>query len=144
MTVWRSDDVEVDTDASRLDLTMIHHFLTTSYWAQGRTREEVARSVEHSRCYGMYLEGRQIGFGRAVTDRLTFAYLADVFVLEPERGRGLGAFLVRCALADPELAAVRHWSLFTRDAHGLYRRFGFGPLDGERARRFLYRTGEAP
>ncbi len=143
MSSWRSGALEVDTDAARLDLDMMHAFLTASYWARGRTREEVARAVEHSRCYGLYEGGRQVGFARAVTDRLTFAYLADVFVLEPERGRGLATFLLGCILEDPELASVRQWTLFTHDAHALYRRLGFAALEGEALRRFMIRFGEA-
>lgn len=136
-----SAGVEIDTDVTRLDVPMIHGFLTRSYWARGRTIEQVTRSLRHSLAFGLYLDGRQLGFARVVTDRTTFAYLADVFVLPEARGRGYGRRLVRAALEHPELAEVRHWTLFTRDAHGLYAKDGFAPLSGERARRLLYRAG---
>lgn len=142
MSVWRRGAAEVDTSRERLDLEMMHGFLTLSYWAEGRTREELARVVASSLPFGLYLGPRQVGFARVVSDRLTFAYVADVFVLESERGRGLGTFLVTCVLDEPDLRDVRTWTLFTRDAHALYRRFGFGPLEGERLRRFMVRREE--
>jgi GNAT superfamily N-acetyltransferase len=117
----------VSTDPARLDLGVIHSFLTTSYWAAGIPRETVRRSLEHSLCFGLYEGEAQIGMARVVTDRATFAYVADVFVLERHRGRGLGAFLMECVMAHPDLQGLRVWRLATRDAHGLYRRFGFGP-----------------
>ncbi len=141
MSRWRRGDAEVDTDRERLDLAMMHAFLTRSYWARGRTPEQLRRVVDASLPFGLYRAERQVGFARVVSDRLTFAYLADVFVLEPERGRGLGSFLVESVLAWEELAEVRYWTLFTRDAHALYRRFGFGPLQGERLERFMFRPG---
>ncbi len=144
MSVWRRGAAEVDTSRERLDLEMMYAFLTASYWAEGRTREELARVVANSLPFGLYLGGRQVGFARVVSDRLTFAYVADVFVLESERGRGLGTFLMTSVLDEPELRGVRTWTLFTRDAHALYRRFGFGPLEGERLRRFMLRRGEGP
>lgn len=139
MTVWRQGAAEVDSDPARLDLEMMLAFLADSYWARGRSREELEVAVANSLAFGLYLEGRQVGFARVVTDRLTFAYLADVFVLEPERGRGLGSFLMRCVLDAPETRTVRYWTLFTRDAQALYRRFGFDSLSGERSARFMIR-----
>lgn len=139
MTTWRRDEAEVDTDRSRLDLAMMQRFLTQSYWARGRSLEELEIAVDNSLPFGLYLAGRQVGFARVVTDRLTFAYVADVFVLEPERGRGLGTFLMACVLEHPDTLAVRYWTLFTRDAQGLYRRFGFAGLTGERLARFMIR-----
>ena len=141
MTRWRRGDAEVDTDRGRLDFGMMHAFLTRSYWAEGRTPEQLRRAVESSLPFGLYLERRQVGFARVVSDRLTFAYLADVFVLEQERGHGLGTFLVESILSWEELAGVRYWTLFTRDAHALYGKFGFGPLEGERFERFMFRQG---
>jgi GNAT superfamily N-acetyltransferase len=141
---WHRGDAEVDTDRERLDLGMMHAFLTRSYWAEGRTMRQLRRALDGSLPFGLYREQRQVGFARVVSDRLTFAYLADVFVLEPERGRGLGTFLIESVLGWEELAEVRYWTLFTRDAHALYRRFGFGPLRGERLERFMFRPGGEP
>lgn len=139
MSAWRRGDAVVDTDRERLDLAMMHAFLTRSYWARGRSLEELREAVDHSLPFGLYLDERQVGFARVVSDRLTFAYLADVFVLDAERGRGLGSFLLECVSGHEALARVRIWTLFTRDAHALYRRFGFGPLQGERKERFMIR-----
>ena len=121
--------VEISTDPARLDLSQIHDFLVGSYWASGRTRDAIERSIRHSLCFGAYSGTRQVGFARAVTDRATFAYLADVFVVPAWRGRGIAKQLVRAALGHPELDAV-NWLLRTRDAHGLYRQFGFEPIAG--------------
>ena len=122
-------DVEISTDAARLDVDLIHRFLSEdAYWARGRTREAVERSIEHSLCFGAYLDGAQVGFARAVTDRATFAWLADVFVLPEHRGAGIGKRLVEAGLGHPELEPVYRWFLGTADAHELYRRFGFAEL----------------
>jgi GNAT superfamily N-acetyltransferase len=118
--------IVVTTDRSRLDLDVIHGFLTTSYWARGVPRETVARSMEHSLCFGAFDEGRQVGFARVVSDRATFAYICDVFALESHRGSGVGKNLMAAIMSHPELQGLRRWTLFTRDAHGLYRQFGFG------------------
>ena len=118
----------ISADPAQLDLGVIHSFLTESYWAKGVTEDVVARSIEHSICFGVYKDGKQVGFARAVTDRATFAFLADVFVIESERGNGLGKMLVEAALSHPELRSLRRWLLATDDAHGLYERFGFAPL----------------
>ena len=117
---------EIDTDQSRLDLALIHGFLSGSHWAKGIPLPVLERAIAHSRCFGLYRDGAQIGFARVVTDHATFAYLADVFVLEVERGKGLGTWLVETILADPDLQGLRRWLLGTRDAHGLYHRAGFG------------------
>lgn len=118
----------VTTDPARFDLDVVHGYLTRSYWAEGIPRGVVERSIAGSLCFGL-LEGEaQVGFARAVTDRATFAYLADVFVLESHRGRGLGAWLMECVMAHPDLQGLRRWSLVTRDAHELYRRSGFRAL----------------
>ena len=119
-------NIVVTTDRSRLDLDVIHGFLTTSYWARGIPRETVARSMEHSLCFGAFDEGRQVGFARVISDRTTFAYICDVFALESHRGGGVGKSLMTAIMAHPELQGLRRWTLFTRDAHGLYRQFGFG------------------
>jgi N-acetylglutamate synthase-like GNAT family acetyltransferase len=119
-------NIVVTTDRSRLDLDVIHGFLTTSYWARGIPRETVARSMEHSLCFGAFDEGRQVGFARVISDRATFAYICDVFAVESQRGGGVGKSLMAAIMAHPELQELRRWTLFTRDAQGLYRQFGFG------------------
>ncbi|UMG93952.1 GNAT family N-acetyltransferase [Nocardioides sp. TF02-7] len=120
----------MSTDPADLDIDTVHANLTRSYWAAGITRDVVERSIRGSLCFGLYDDtGRQVGFARVVTDRATFAYLADVFVVEELRGRGLGAWLVEVVAAHPAVAGVRRFLLATEDAHGLYARFGFTPLD---------------
>ncbi len=119
----------ISTDPGLLDVPVIHDFLCNrSYWAMGRPLEVVWRSLENSLCFGLYEQRRQIGFTRVVTDRATFAWLADVFVLEGYRGRGLSKWLIECVLGHPDLQGLRRLLLGTRDAHGLYQRFGFTPL----------------
>ena len=114
----------VSTDKAKLDRALIHHFLTTSYWAEGRSRELVDAAIEGSLCFGVYANGEQIGFARVVTDHATSAYLADVFVLEVHRGRGLSKRLLTAVFSHPDLQTCS-WTLFTKDAHGLYAQFGF-------------------
>ncbi|MGH7369084.1 MAG: GNAT family N-acetyltransferase [Candidatus Rokuibacteriota bacterium] len=121
----RDGDVLVTTDPSRLDLETVHGFLAGSYWAEGVPREVVERSMRHSICFGAFDGDRQVGFARVISDRATFAYVADVFVLPSHRGRGVGRQIMACATSHPELQDLRLWALFTRDAHGLYRQFGF-------------------
>lgn len=128
MNTWTRGDFAISTDPARLDLRVIHAFLQGSYWASGISYETVERSVEGSLPFGLYDGVRQIGFARVVTDKATFAYLADVFVDERYRGRGLGAWLVSTVLSHPDLQGLRRWFLLTRDAHGLYRKFGFDAL----------------
>ena len=124
---WRRDAFTISTDRSKLDRAAIHEFLAASYWAKGIPREVVDRSIEGSLCFGLYANG-QIGFTRVITDSATFAYLADVYVLESHRGRGLATWLMECVLAHPDLVGLRRWMLVTRDAHPLYRKFGFREL----------------
>jgi ribosomal protein S18 acetylase RimI-like enzyme len=120
------DGYTASSDPARLDVDAIHAFLTACYWSTGIPRETVARALAHSLGFGLFAaDGAQVGFVRAVTDRATFAYLCDVYVLEAHRGRGLGEWLVGFALADPALRDLRRVTLATRDAHGLYERFGF-------------------
>ncbi len=121
-------DYTLSDDPARLDLDAIHGFLRHSYWSPGIPRETVARAIANSLCFGVYLGETQVGFARLVTDRATFAYLADVFVLESHRGRGLSRALMELILAHPEVQGLRRWLLATRDAHGLYRKFGFVDL----------------
>jgi GNAT superfamily N-acetyltransferase len=122
---------ELDDDPARIDVDAVHAFLTESYWAEGRSFETVERLVRGAqRVVGLYHDGRQVGFCRAVSDDASVTYLADVYVLPEHRGRGLGVELVR-EMIDNGPFAARRWLLHTRDAHDLYRHFGFGP-PGER------------
>lgn len=118
----------VSCDPQRLDLEVIHGYLARSYWAEAIPRQTVARALRHSLNFGLYEWDRQIGFARVVTDRATFAYLADVFVLESHRGRGLSKLLMEAVMAHPDLQGLRRFTLATRDAHGLYKQFGFASL----------------
>jgi GNAT superfamily N-acetyltransferase len=123
------DAFTVSDDPARLDVEAIHDFLAHhSYWAEGIPREVVARGLEHSLCVGLYDGGRQIGLARMITDRATFAYLCDVYVLEEYRGRGLGKWLMDCVMAHPDLTGLRRLHLVTWDAHELYRPLGFTEL----------------
>ena len=122
---WKQGTFEISTDRQHLDVDTIHGFLSTSYWARGIPRGLVERSIRGSLCFGVYDGPAQVGFARVISDYATFAYLADVFVLESHRGRGLAKWLMACVKCHPDLQGLRRWSLATRDAHGLYRRFGF-------------------
>jgi len=116
----------ISTDPALLDRERMHRFLSErSYWAQGMPREVMDRSIENSVCFGVYVDGRQAAFARVVTDFATFAWLADVFVLEEHRGRALGKKLVAAIMAHPQLQGLRRFMLATLDAHGLYEQFGF-------------------
>ena len=127
--LWRRDGYEVSDDAARLDRGAVHRYLAEqSYWAQGIPRATLDRAIDHSLCLGLYEAGTLAGFARVVTDRATFAYLCDVFVLPSARGRGLGKWLIECVVAHPDLQGLRRFCLMTRDAHGLYERHGFRPL----------------
>jgi len=123
--IQTANAIEVTTDRSRFDLDVIHGFLTKSYWAQGIPRDVVARAIDHSLCFAAFDGEAQVGFARVITDRATFAYVSDVFVLESHRGRGVGKILMAAIVSHPELQGLRRWTLFTRDAHGLYRQYGF-------------------
>jgi GNAT superfamily N-acetyltransferase len=125
---WVRGRFRISTDPAALDVDVIHGFLTRSYWAEGIPREVVERSIRGSLCFGLFAEdGAEVGFARVITDRATFAYLADVFVLEGFRGRGLSKWLLETILAHPDLQGLRRFNLGTRDAHGLYAQFGFAP-----------------
>jgi GNAT superfamily N-acetyltransferase len=144
----RRGEFLISTDPGRLDLDVIHNFLTNCYWARGVPREVVARSIEHALCFGIYDGGdaspnlakearlgaprvgsfRQVGFARVISDFATVAYVGDVFVLESHRGRGLGKWLMECIMQHPALQNLRRWILTTRDAHGLYAQVGFTPV----------------
>jgi predicted N-acetyltransferase YhbS len=129
---WRRDGYLITTDTAQFDREAIWQFLRTSYWSPGVEREVVERGIENSLPFGLLSPtGAQAGFARAVTDRARFAWLADVFVLEEHRGKGLGVWLVQTVLEHPELAGLR-FVLATADAHGLYERFGFAAADAGR------------
>jgi GNAT superfamily N-acetyltransferase len=138
---WERGSATVSTDRDRLDLVVVHEFLTTAYWSPGVSAETVRRSAEHSIPFGVYERNRQVGFARVISDQTTFAYIADVFVVPESRGQGLARFLLECILAHPDLQQVRRWALFTRDAHGLYERVGFER--GQMLDRLMIRRGTA-
>ncbi len=129
MNEWRRGDLAISTDPSRLDRSLIARFLAGSYWAKGIPREVVDRSIEGSLCFGLYQGKEQIGFARVITDYATFAYLADVFVMEKSRGEGLGIWMMEVIMGHPRLQKLRRWMLATRDAHGLYEKFGWRSLE---------------
>jgi GNAT superfamily N-acetyltransferase len=129
---WRRGEYLITTDKAKLDLEKIHSFLKTSYWAAGIPAETVRRSVENSLTFGLFADKEQVGFARVVTDYATFAYLADVFVLDPHRRRGLGKWVMEVVSSHPELQGLRRWMLATRDAHELYRECGFAELKDPR------------
>lgn len=123
------DGLVFSTDRARLDIGLIHGFLSReSYWVPGIHRDLVETAIANSLCFGVYDEGRQLGFARVVTDGAGFAYLGDVFVVDAARGRGLGKRLMAFVMAHPQLQRVRRFMLATRDAHELYARHGFAPL----------------
>ena len=134
------DNVEITTDRARIDVDRVHQFLSSSaYWALGRSREIVERSIEHSLCFSVIVEGEQVGFARVVSDRAVFGYLMDVFILPPWRGRGLSKQLMRAIVEHPDLQGLKLFLLRTSDAHGLYAQFGFEPI--ERPENLLARSG---
>ncbi|MBC7889377.1 MAG: GNAT family N-acetyltransferase [Ferruginibacter sp.] len=119
----------ISTDKTKLNISYIHQFLSQSYWAENIPVEIVQRSIDGSVCFGVYDNGQQVGFARVITDKATFGYLADVFIDESYRGRGLSKWLMETIMGHPDLQGFRNWQLATRDAHGLYAKFGFKPLD---------------
>lgn len=118
----------VSTDKTKLDVNLIHHFLTNSYWAKGITLDTVQKRINNSLCFGIYKDRNQLGFARVITDFVTLAYLLDVFILEEERGKGLSKILLDYIFSYPDLKEIKKWMLSTNDAHGLYARYGFHPL----------------
>jgi len=122
------DEYTVSTDPARLDLAAVHRYLAASYWSPGLPMDVLARAVAGSLCFGLYRGAEQVGFARVITDRATFAYLCDVYVLDAHRGRGLGRWLLEAVVGHPALQGLRRFVLVTRDAHRLYQRFGFRPL----------------
>ncbi|HEY0512251.1 MAG TPA: GNAT family N-acetyltransferase [Thermoanaerobaculia bacterium] len=142
MSFERHRDVfTVSTDPDRLDFGAIHSFLSTSYWAEGIPRETLDRALRNSLCFGLYEGPRQIGLARVITDAATYAYLCDVYVLPEWRGRRLGTWLIECVTAHPELQGLRRLSLVTRDAHELYRPFGFKEIQNPGRHMEIVRPG---
>ncbi|MEO6548394.1 MAG: GNAT family N-acetyltransferase [Ferruginibacter sp.] len=119
----------ISTDQSKLDILYIHGFLENSYWAEGIPLDTVKRSISGTVCFGVYEGEKQVGFARVITDKSTFGYLADVFIDDHYRGHGLSKWLMECIMNHPDLQGFRSWQLATRDAHGLYAKFGFKPLE---------------
>lgn len=130
------ENYRISTDKSQLNIPVIQHFLSASYWAAKRPPEKVIASIDHSICFGVYLilsgseeaNRQQVGFARVISDQATFAYLADVFIVEEHRGKGLSKWLMETIHAHPALQGLRRWILATRDAHGLYEQYGYQPL----------------
>lgn len=125
---WKKETFTISTDKSKLDMNVIHGYLSKSYWSPDIPMETVKKSIDHCLTFGLFEEKKQIGFAKMITDRATFAYLADVFVLEEYQGRGLGKWLIECVMSHSDLQGLRRIMLATRDAHGLYAAFGFKPL----------------
>jgi len=125
----KRDNFLISTDKAKLDINLIHDYLCNqSYWAAGILFDTVKKSIENSVCFGLYNSENQIGFARVITDKATIAYLGDVFVIEPYRGKGLSKWLMECVLKHPELQGFRRWFLLTKDAHGLYKQYGFAEI----------------
>jgi GNAT superfamily N-acetyltransferase len=141
MNSWHRDAFTISDDPSRLDPDAVWDFLSRTYWARMRTREQHDRAIAHSLCLGVFHGEAQIGFARVITDRAVTAHIADVYILEPYRGRGLSKWLMSVILAHPELALVRRFTLNTDDAHGLYAQFGFQPLRKPEAMMEFWRGG---
>ena len=118
----------ISTDSSEQDVEAIHAYLSGSYWAEGIPRELIAKAIAGSLCVGIFENLEQVAFAWVITDRATFAYLCDVYVLEAHRGRGLATWLIETIVAHPDLQGLRRFVLATRDAHSLYEKFGFVPL----------------
>src|SRR5829696_2389787 len=127
--IWQRDGYEISTDPARVDLAAVHSFLTTdAYWSAGIPLDVLRRAIEGSIAFGLYLRSEQVGFTRVVSDRATFAWICDVYVLDEHRGKDLGKWLMECVMGYPHLQGLRRWMLATRDAHGLYRQYGFTDL----------------
>jgi GNAT superfamily N-acetyltransferase len=136
----RKDEYFISTDSSLLNIDIIHNYLSReSYWAQNIPRQVVEKSISNSLCFGLYHLDKQIGFARLVTDKATFAYLADVFILDEYRKKGLSKWLMETIQAHPDLQGLRRWMLGTKDAHGLYEQFGWTVLDEDTRKRFMQR-----
>jgi len=134
-------DYVISTDRARIDVAAVHAFLSQSYWSPGIPLDVVQRGIAGALCFGVYHGREQIGFARVITDRATYAYLSDVYVLESHRGRGLAKWMMEVIMSHPELQGLRRFALSTRDAHGLYAQFGFTPVGNpERQMEIMRRT----
>ena len=131
----------ISTNPKRLDIDAIHAFLSRSFWAEKIPKKTVAKSIRNSLCFGLFDRRKQIGFARVVTDRATFAYLCDVYVLEEYRAQGLGKWLIETVMSHPDLQGLRRFQLVTRDAHGLYKRFGFDAPSSPSRHMEIFRHG---
>lgn len=131
------NDISISTNKDKLDVLLIHAFLTNSYWAKGRSIETIQKSIDHSFCFGLFYKEKQIGFARVASDAVIFAYIMDVFLLEEYRGQGLSKLLLNYMLDESELKEVENWILATNDAHGVYRKLGF--IDLAHPERFMQR-----
>jgi len=139
------EEYKISTDFSLLNIDVIFNYISgESYWAKNVPRVVVEKSIANSLCFGLYFNSQQIGFARLITDKATFAYLADVFILEDFRGKGLSKWLIEIIHAHPELQGLRRWMLGTRDAHGLYEQFGWTILDEDTRKRFMQRHNKNP
>ena len=128
----------ISTNKEKIDIDVVHTFLSKdSYWAENIPKDIVERAIKNSLCFGIYYKEIQVGFARAVTDKATFMYLADVFVLPAHRGKGLSKWLLQTIHAHPELQGLRRMMLTTKDAHGLYAQFGWQPLNDDLAKRIM-------
>ena len=126
---FTKDRFFISTEKEKFDIDLIHSFLTRSYWAEGISKEIIKRSIDGALCFAVFENDKQVGFARMITDKATFAYLADVFIIEEYRGLGLSKWLMEVMMAHPDLRGLRRIMLATRDAHGLYEKFGFMPLN---------------
>ena len=128
MTIAK-DQFTITTEKEKFDVEFIHSFLTRSYWAEGISKDVIKRSIDGALCFGLFENDKQIGFARMITDKATFAYLADVFIIEEYRGRGLSKWLMEVIMSHPSVQGLRRMMLATKDAHGLYQKFGFTALN---------------
>lgn len=126
---FKKDNLIISDDDSKLNIDVICGFLSRAYWADKRPRDVIEKSIQHSLNFGVYDDNKQIGFARVVTDRAVFAYLCDVFIDENYRGHALGKWMMECIMSHPELQNLKRWCLLTKDAHGLYKQFGFTELE---------------
>jgi GNAT superfamily N-acetyltransferase len=129
ITEWKNGDYIISTEKSKIDVDEVHQFLSHSYWAENVPKNIVQKSIDNSFCFGVYHLEKQVGFARVISDFATFAYLADVFILPNDRGKGLSKWLMQIIIDHPKFRGLRRFTLATRDAHKLYSQFGFTALD---------------
>lgn len=134
----KNGDYLISTDPSLIQINVVHHYLsTTSYWAENIPLATVEKAIQNALCFGVYHKANQIGFARIISDKATFAYLADVFILPSEQNKGLGKWLMQTIHQHPELQGLRRWLLTTKDAHGLYQQFGWQPINDDLRNRLM-------